>query len=63
MADWVAWLDDEGLAYPPVLRAALAHVVFEAIRPFSDGDGWVGRLLLNLILMREGYPPALLPQE
>src|SRR6266545_2532488 len=63
MADWVAWLDDDGLAYPPVLRAALAHVVFEVIHPFSDGNGRVGRLLLNLMLMREGYPPALLPQE
>jgi Fic family protein len=63
MADWVAWLDDEGLAFPPVLRAALAHVVFEAIHPFSDGNGRVGRLLLNLTLMSEGFPPALLPLE
>lgn len=63
MADWVVWLDDGGLAYPPVLRAALAHVVFESIHPFSDGNGRIGRLLLNLMLMRAGYPPALLPQE
>jgi Fic family protein len=63
MADWVAWLDDDGRAYPPVLRAALAQVGFEAIHPFSDGNGRVGRLLLNLMLMRAGYPPALLPQE
>lgn len=63
VADWVAWLDGDGQVYPPVLRAALAHVVFEAIHPFSDGNGRVGRLLLNLMLMREGYPPALLPQE
>src|SRR5438105_4684142 len=63
MADWIAWLDDDGMAYPPVLRAALAHVVFEAIHPFSDGNGRVGRLLLNLLLMREGYPPALLLRD
>lgn len=63
MADWVAWLDGDGRAHPPVLRVALAHVVFEASHPFSDGNGRVGRLLMNLMLMREGYPPALLPQE
>ncbi len=63
MRDWSAWLEDEGLAYEPVLRAALAHVTFEAIHPFSDGNGRVGRLLLNLMLLRAGYPPALLPQE
>lgn len=63
MGDWVAWLEDDGLAYTPVVRAALAHVMFEAIHPFSDGNGRVGRLLLNLMLMREGFPPALLPQE
>ena len=63
MAEWAAWLAGDGLAHPTVVRAALAHVVFEAIHPFSDGNGRVGRLLLNLMLMREGYPPALLPQE
>jgi len=38
------------------------HVVFEAI-PFSDGNGRVGRLVLNLMLMRAGYPPALVLLE
>lgn len=63
MTDWVAWIDDIGTNYPPVLRAALAHVVFESIHPFSDGNGRVGRLLLNLMLMRDGYPPALVLLE
>lgn len=63
MTDWAEWLEGDGLAYAPVLRAGLAHVTFEAIHPFSDGNGRVGRLLLNLMLLRAGYPPALLPQE
>lgn len=63
MREWVAWLGGEGQRYPLVLRAAIAHHGFEAVRPFLDGNGRTGRLLLNLILMQHGYPPALLLQE
>lgn len=60
MQEWVAWIDGEGLEYDPVTRVTIAHHGFEAVHPFEDGNGRVGRLLLNLMLMREGYPPALL---
>ena len=43
--------------------AAIAHHGFEAVHPFEDGNGRVGRLLLNLLLLRAGYPPALLLRE
>lgn len=60
MCEWVTWIYGEGLLYEPVIRAAIAHHGFEAVHPFLDGNGRVGRLLLNLMLMQADYPPALL---
>ncbi len=42
--------------YNPVIVAAYFHFVFESIHPFRDGNGRVGRLLLNFILRKNGYP-------
>jgi fido (protein-threonine AMPylation protein) len=39
---------------------AKVHRDFEAIHPFLDGNGRTGRLVLNLILVRMGYPPAII---
>ena len=40
--------------------AALAHHRLVAIHPFVDGNGRTARLIMNLILMRDGYPPAII---
>jgi hypothetical protein len=63
MDEWVTWIYGEGGKYPTVLRDRGAQHGFEAVHPFRDGNGRAGRLLMNLILMHDGYPPALLLQE
>lgn len=64
LQQWRRWLtSDDALRYEPVVRAAIAHHDFEAIHPFTDGNGRVGRLLLNLMLLQDGYPPALVLRE
>lgn len=63
MREWLAWIEGPGADYPTVVRASIAHHDFEAIHPFYDGNGRTGRLLLNGMLMRDGYPPALLLRD
>ena len=40
-----------------VTKLARFHIEFESIHPFIDGNGRTGRLLINLELMKAGYPP------
>jgi len=53
---WEKFLHDRSL--PALVQAALMHVQFEAIHPFVDGNGRVGRLLITLFLVERGVLPA-----
>ena len=56
LANWERFLHDR--TQPPLVHAALMHYQFEAIHPFLDGNGRVGRLLITLLLCERDILPA-----
>jgi Fic family protein len=46
--------------FHPLLVAALFHYRFVCIHPFDDGNGRVSRLLMNYVLLKQGYPPVVI---
>jgi Fic family protein len=64
MAQFIAWLEQaEVPAVHLITLAAKAHLEFVTIHPFVDGNGRTARLLQNLLLMRRGFPPAIIRVE
>ncbi|MES2387852.1 MAG: Fic family protein [Bacteroidota bacterium] len=59
--DFIEWLRKTDLH--PVELAAEAHYHLVTIHPFTDGNGRSSRLLMNLLLIRNGYPPAIIRTE
>lgn len=60
MASLVQWFRRQEAKLHPIELAAVIHHKFVHIHPFFDGNGRVGRLLMNVIIMREGYPLAVI---
>ena len=56
LGSWEKFLHDEEL--PPLIHVALVHSQFEAIHPFLDGNGRVGRLLITLLLVARNVLPS-----
>jgi Fic family protein len=56
LGPWEKFLHERAL--PPLVHVALAHYQFEAIHPFLDGNGRVGRLLITLSMIERGVLPA-----
>ena len=58
LRELAVWYSRSKDAYHPIVLAGVVHNQFENIHPFRDGNGRVGRLLLNNILLRHGLPPV-----
>ena len=68
MADFARWLSrvtvsPERVSMMGIIYAAIAHTWFVQIHPFIDGNGRVARLLMNIVLMRYGFPIAIIMKE
>lgn len=59
----INWYEQETDHLHPITRGAMLHVIFVGIHPFIDGNGRTSRLLLNLELMKEGFPPIIIKVE
>jgi Fic family protein len=61
MQEFISWLSENHTH--PVEKAIEAHYQFVTIHPFTDGNGRTARLVMNLILLRDGYRPLIIPKE
>ncbi len=58
LKELVEWYDGNKKKYPALVLGAVVHNQFENIHPFRDGNGRVGRILLNNILLKNRLPPV-----
>jgi Fic family protein len=60
MEELILWVNEQSQYVHPILIATIFHHRFVWIHPFSDGNGRTVRLIFNLLLMRHGFPPAII---
>jgi Fic family protein len=63
MSKFIEWYNSDAQKMHPIERAVRVHGDFVKIHPFVDGNGRTARLLMNLELMKDGFPPVVLPVE
>jgi Fic family protein len=65
LANWIEAANDpeRHTDWHLIERLAELHAAFERIHPFPDGNGRTGRLVLSLLLVRNGYPPAVIHKD
>lgn len=63
MEQMIDWYINEGTKLSTIERGTMLHTIFVGIHPFIDGNGRTARLLLNLELMKDGYPPIIIKVE
>ncbi len=63
MEQMMNWYHTEGVDLHPVERGAMLHAIFVGIHPFIDGNRRTSRLLLNLEMMKDGFPPVIIKVE
>ncbi|MCF8267564.1 MAG: Fic family protein [Ignavibacteriales bacterium] len=63
MENLCVWIKDNIDKTHPVKVAAVAHYNMVRIHPFDDGNGRGARILMNLILINKGFPPAIIKNE
>lgn len=57
------WYKEHKTKLHPLVLATLFHHKFEKIHPFMDGNGRTGRILVNLILLKNNYPPIIVENK
>jgi len=61
VSDWIAETNEQPPEHCHIIEhLAERHAAFERIHPFPDGNGRAGRLVLTMLLVQHGYPPAII---
>ena len=63
LKEFFDWYNQNKSKMFPVELAALAHLKFVTIHPFSDGNGRISRLMMNFVLNKHGFPMLDIPYE